>query len=176
MNNFQKIANCNIQPLIAALARQPELWNKNSIRTAHKGTVHSDVSDILLRYNEISENILDDLDNKDYPAFSFLPQARVLIFDLMRLVEGNRLGRVFITKLPNGCKILPHKDEGKSAEYYDRYHIILQNYQDSIFRCGNEIICPNAGDVIWFNNQIEHEVINNSIDDRISLIVDICSK
>jgi len=174
MNNFQKIANCNVQSLIAALARQPELWNQNPIRTTHQGTVHADASDILLRYNE--EPSIDAIDNIDYPAFALLPQARALVFDLMRLVEGNRLGRIFITKLPVGGKILPHKDEGKSPEYYDRYHIILQNYEGSIFRCGDETICPNAGDVIWFNNKIEHEVINESIDDRISLIIDICSK
>jgi hypothetical protein len=30
-----------------------------------------------------------------------------------------------------------------------------------------------TGEVWWFNNAIEHEVVNNSADDRIHLIVDI---
>ncbi len=179
MINFRSIGQCNIQPLVAALARQPELWNQERIRTSHEGTVHADADDILLRYNDTQEDvsvILDDLHNDDRPAFTLLPQARPLVFDLMRLVEGNQLGRVFITKLPKGGKILPHKDEGESAEFYDRYHIILQNYEGSIFKCGDEVICPNAGEVIWFNNNVEHEVINDSIDDRLSLIIDIRSK
>ncbi len=176
MYNFQKIAFCNVQPLVAAIARQPNLWKK-SIRNKHQGTVHEDGQDIILRYNVIenNENILNDLDNFNYPEFLELPQVRPLIYDLMRIVEGNRLGRVFITKIPPQGKILPHVDEGASAEYYDRYHIFLKNYEGSIFRCGNEIICPSAGDVYWFNNQIEHEVINNSCDDRLSLIIDIKS-
>ncbi len=176
MKHFQKLGVCNVQPLLAALARQPELWNKNPIRTSHQGTVHADASDILLRYNEEGTESIDNIDNIDYPAFTLLPQARSLVFDLMRLVEGNRLGRVFITKLSPDGKILPHKDEGRSPEYYDRYHIILQNYLGSDFRAEDEVVCMNAGEVYWFNNKVEHEVINDSIDDRISLIVDICSK
>jgi len=178
MRFFQKIAQCNVQSLIAALARQPELWNQNQLRTTHEGTVHADASDIWLRYNDLASttSLINDLDNIDYPAFASLPQARALVFDLMRLVEGNRLGRVFITKLPIGGKILPHKDEGKSPEFYDRYHIFLQNYEDAIFKCGDEMICPNAGDVYWFQNKETHEVINDSINDRLTLIVDIRSK
>jgi hypothetical protein len=178
MKYFQKIGQCNVQPLIAALARQPELWDQNPIRTTHQGTVHADASDILLRYNDPNSEVatIDNIDNVDFPAFALLPQARALVFDLMRLVEGNRLGRVFITKLPSTGRILPHKDEGKSPEYYDRYHIILQNYLGSEFRTGDETVCMNGGDVYWFNNKIEHEVFNDSIDDRISLIVDIRSK
>lgn len=178
MKYFQKIGQCNVQPLVAALARQPELWNQNPIRTTHQGTVHADASDILLRYNDLNSEVstIDNIDNIDYPAFALLPQARALVFDLMRLVEGNRLGRVFITKLPSSGRILPHKDEGKSPEHYDRYHIILQNYLGSDFRVEDEVVCMNAGDVYWFNNKVEHEIINESIDDRISLIVDIRSK
>lgn len=178
MKHFQKVGQCNVQPLVAALARQPELWNVNNLRTTHEGTVHGDASDIWLRYNDVGSATptIDDLDNINYPAFALLPQARDLIFDLMRLVEGNKLGRVFITRLPSGGRILPHKDEGKSPEYYDRYHIALQNYLGSDFRAEEEVVCMNAGEVYWFNNQVEHEVINESIDDRITLIIDIRSK
>lgn len=178
MKHFQKVAQCNVQPLMAALARQPELWNQNDLRTTHEGTVHADASDIWLRYNDLESKTptIDDIDNINYSAFALLPQARDLIFDLMRLVEGNKLGRVFITKLPSGGRITPHKDEGKSPEHYDRYHIILKNYLDSEFRAEDEVVCMSAGDVYWFNNKVEHEVVNDSVDDRISLIVDIRSK
>ena len=88
MKHFQKVAQCNVQPLMAALARQPELWNQNNLRTTHEGTVHADVSDIWLRYNDLESNIptIDDIDNINSPAFSLLPQTRDLIFALMRLV------------------------------------------------------------------------------------------
>lgn len=175
MRNFFKIGEINPKPLLLSILKQPNLWDSNTIRTSHKGSAHKDASDILIRFNDLEKsiNILNDLDNIYYPAFALLPQIRPLIFDLMRFVEGERLGRVVITRLPVGGRILPHKDEGKSAEYYKRYHIFLQNYEGAEFRCGNEIICPNAGDIYWFNNLIEHEIVNNSIDDRITLIIDI---
>lgn len=180
MKHFYRVAQgMDVKPLMAAIARQPELWNANKLRTAHEGTAHADASDIWLRYNKCAGSVLevfDDLENIDYPPFALLTQARALVFDLLRYVEGKRLGRVFITKLPIGGKILPHKDEGKSPEYYDRYHIILQNYEGSVFRCGDEKICMSAGDIYWFDNQVEHEVINDSLDDRLTLIVDIRSK
>jgi len=30
-----------------------------------------------------------------------------------------------------------------------------------------------TGDVFWFNNKLEHEVVNNSAFDRLSMVVDI---
>lgn len=162
---------------MAALMRQPELWNQNTLRTEHVGTAHCEADDIWLRFNdisnEISEYIIDNHESIDYPAYDKLPQAHSLIFDLMSVVRGKRLGRVLITKLTPGKKIYPHVDGGSHAAYYERYHIILQNQSGSIFRCGNEVITMNTGDVWWFNNAIEHEVINNSADDRLTLIVDI---
>lgn len=184
MRYFHKIAqNINVAPLVAAIARQPELWNANKIRTSYAGSSHNQASDILLRFNDLEKykegdysNILDDLDYIDYPALSKLPQARPLIFDLMRFVEGNRLGKIVITKLLPGNKISPHIDEGLSAEYYDRYHITLTNSIGSLFRAGDEFVNMKPGDIYLFNNKIEHEVINDSSEDRISLIIDIRSK
>lgn len=181
MRYFHKIASeMNVAPLLAAIARQPELWNTNRVRTSHYNSAHSEASDIILRFNNTENKeyleVLNDLEAIDYPAFDKLPQVRPLIFDLMRFVEGNRLGRVVITKLVPGAKIKPHCDEGLSSEYYDRYHITLQNEEDSIFRAGDESVYMTPGDIYLFNNRVEHEVTNNSGEDRISLIIDIRSK
>ncbi len=164
---------------MAAIMRQPELWNQNELRTKYLESPHREASDIWLRFNDVSQylegeysGLLDDHESIDY-ALDKLPQARPLIFDLMRVVEGKRLGRALITKLTPGKKIYPHVDGGDHASYYERYHIILQNQPGSIFRCGSEVITMATGDVWWFNNAIEHEVINNSADDRLTLIVDI---
>lgn len=178
MQNFLRIhSNANVMPLMAAIIRQPELWNQNKLRTTYEGTVHAEADDIWLRFNDVNNasanEIMDGHESIDYPAFASLPQARPLVFDLMRIVEGKRLGRVLITKLTPGKKIYPHEDSGDHASYYERYHIILQNSPGSVFRCGDEVICMKTGDVYWFNNAIEHEVINNSSDDRVTMIVDI---
>lgn len=182
MRNFLKIAEgIDFMPILHAVQRHPELWNEEKLRTTHPGTPHSEVDDILLRFNDLepyrknadAASILDEHESIFYPAWHKLPQVRPIIFDLMRRVEGIRLGRVLITRLAPGKAITPHVDGGSHAEYFDRYHVILQNNPGSMFRAGNEQVCMRPGEVWWFDNAQEHEVINNSIDDRLTMIIDV---
>jgi hypothetical protein len=178
MRNFLKLAEgLDVMPLIHAIQRQPELWNQNELRRTHLGSAHAQVDDIWLRFNEVKQDkveaVIDEHESVFYPAWFKLPQAHIMIFDLMRRVEGIRLGRVLITRLAPGKTITPHVDGGTHAEYYERYHIILQNHPGSIFRAGDEALCMKAGDCWWFDNGKEHEVINNSADDRLTLIIDV---
>lgn len=179
MRNFLLLAQgVDVMPLLLAIQRQPELWDQNTLRTKHPDSPHTQVSDIWLRFNELppegeESRVVDDCETVWYPAIHALPQARSLIFQLMTRVEGERLGRCMITRLAPGKCITPHPDRGAPAEYYDRYHIVLQSRPGSIFRCGGETVHMKAGEAWWFDNSVEHEVINNSDDDRIHLIVDI---
>ena len=91
----------------------------------------------------------------------------------MQRVDGERLGRVIITKLPPGKTITPHVASGAHAEYYTRHQIMLSNSPGSMFHCGDESVFMQTGEVWWFNNAVTHSVVNNSSDDRIALIVDI---
>jgi len=180
LRNFHRIySGLNVIPLVHAVMRQPELWDQNTVRTTHQGSAHAQASDILLRYNVIPENpedlalVIQDLENIDYPAMKVLPQVRPILYDIMRLVEGERLGRVVITRLPPGGRITPHVDGGAPATYYDRYQVALQSGPGAVFRAGAEQVQMATGDVWWFDNTKEHEVINNSADDRLALILDI---
>lgn len=178
MRNFQCIAvNVDTVPLLNAIMRDPALWNQHTLRTVHPNTAHGEVDDIWLRFNDIEESALekvaDDTECINYPAWWALPQARAIIFDLMRRVEGERLGRVLVTRLAPGCKITPHTDGGAPATYYERFHIVLNAAPGCVFRAGDEVVQMAAGQVWWFDNTQEHEVINNGTDDRIHLIVDI---
>lgn len=184
MRNFLKIAsNVPVMPLLHAVQRQPELWNQYNLRTHYPNSPHLAADDIWLRFNDQKlwetdpEQVMKDPECVNYPAWYSLPQAHNIVFDLLRTVEGTRLGRVLITRLAPGAKIDPHADGGDYAAYYDRYHIILQNQPGANFRAGQDIICPHAGEAYWFNRLSEHEVTNHSNDDRITLIVDIrCNK
>jgi len=184
MRNFLKLAhNINIVPLLHAVQRQPELWNQNRLRTTHEQSPHTQVDDIWLRFNdlkpyegkELSEYapVMDEHESICYPAWFKLPEAQGIIFDLMRLVQGTRLGRVLITRLAPGKRIAPHVDGGTHAAYYERYHCILKNAPGSNFRAGGEVLCMQPGELYWFDNSQEHEVVNQSMDDRITLIIDI---
>lgn len=176
MDNFFRLAKgVNVAPLLVAISRQPELWDQNTLRTKHPKTAHGDVSDIWLMFNDTDGDVANDIIVKPYPAFKELPQARLLIFDLMRLVEGVTLGRVIVTKLPPGKKITPHVDGGAPATYFTRYQIALQSLPGALFTIGDETVNFESGEVWLIDNKKEHSVVNNSRDDRIVMIVDIRS-
>lgn len=178
MKHFLKIAEgVDVMPLLHAVSVQPDLWSENRMRqTFAPDSPHVDVEDIWLRFSELDEpaGVGDDLETVDYPAFARLPMARPIVFDLARRVEAERIGRVMITKLAPGKRILPHADVlGAYASYYSRYHVPLQGLPGSLFRAGDEQVCMRTGEVWWFDASAPHEVINNSADDRLHLIVDL---
>lgn len=175
MKHFQFVGRVDPFPLLHAITLRPELWNQDTLRTEHEGTAHAEVDDIWLWFNRTDEPkpVVDDKDCIPYPAWEKLSAARTLVFDLMRRVEGVRLGRVIITRLPAGKRIARHVDGGAPADYYSRYQIALQSLPGCLFSAGDETITFDAGDVWYFDNKQEHEVVNNSADDRIVMIVDI---
>lgn len=177
MKNFLKVAEgMDVMPTLAALAMHPHLWNQNTLRTTHPGTAHAQADDIWLRFNEIvgdGASVIDDVACINYPAMRELPQARPLIFFLLARMEGEQLGRCLITRLKPGAVIAPHCDQGAPATFYDRFHIMLQCKPGVTFRAGDERVQMKSGEIWWFDNTVEHEVINHSDDDRISLIVDM---
>ncbi len=190
MRFFQKIADVDPLPLLHSIMRQPQLWNKDRTRTSHPQSAHRVVDDILLRYNEYNEgdDFLDrvcaELEATNRPEFGLLPAAHPIVLGLMSRVCGERLGRVFISRMAPGVVIPNHTDRIPPAEaafpnrvppavYYSRYQIALKASPGVIFRAGDETVFMAPGEVWWFDNCVEHEVINNSADDRISMVVDI---
>ncbi len=182
MKYFQQLdSNVDVELLKQQLELNQQLWNQHDLRTTYPESAHKEAHDIWLRFNDFSGytqieeyyKAFDDVECIDYPALFELPAAIPLIFNLMHRVQGRRLGRVIITMIEPGKRIYPHIDEGAYADYYDRFHIILQNGEGSIFKCGNEEVNMKVGDVYWFDTSAQHEVINNSLEERLSLIVDI---
>lgn len=182
MKYFYQVAEgVDVAPILHCIAVRPELWNQETVRTAHAGSAHKAVDDILLRFNDLeaykssgdAASIMDGLETINFPPMFRLPQVRPVIFDLMRKVEGERLGRVIITRLLRGSQITKHIDQGAYAAYYSRYHLMLQNSPGSVFMCGDETCYMAPGTVWWFDTSVEHGVVNNSTIERITLIVDI---
>jgi hypothetical protein len=179
MRHFTPIAgNVDTVPLMNALANHPELWNEHRLRTTFEGTPHGEVDDIWLRFNaDLGQEVAkfaDDLEAVWYPAADALRPAREIVANVMGRLWGERLGRVLITRLAPGKRILPHRDViGKYASYYSRYHVSLCGHPGSLFRAADETVTMRTGEVWRFDASAEHEVINNSADDRINLLIDI---
>jgi hypothetical protein len=177
VKHFHRLAEgVDTSPLLNAIAARPKLWGANALRQEFDNSPHQDVEDIWLRFNDAAseESCGDDLEAVAYPAWHALPQARGIIFNLMRHVEAERLGRVMITKLAPGKQILPHADVlGAYAHYYTRYHVVLRGLPGVLFHCGDETVNMRTGEIWWFNAHETHAIVNNSADDRIHLLIDV---
>lgn len=189
MKNFYKlVGNIDIVPLMVAINANPQLWNQNTLRTQTLGTPHREIDDIWLRMNDLNKcaqavesgAYFDHRESINYPAMAQLPQARTIIMALMNTVQGERIGRCMISRMAPGKRIYPHKDIGDdltvyydNEPYYSRFHVVLQGLPGSIFIAGDEQVTMRTGEVWWFDGTQEHEVINNSVDDRIHLVCDI---
>lgn len=185
MKNFLRIAEgVDVMPLLLAVSRRPELWKEDTYLRDYPQGPFAQIESIMLRFPEKSvketqaeiEAFIkthDQHESIDYPPYKLLSEARPIIGQLMARVSGERLGRCMINKISPGGRIYPHADTPSHCEYYSRFHVVMQAGPGCNFRCGDETVNMAIGEVWWFNNSIEHEVVNNGADDRIHLIVDI---
>lgn len=195
MKNFLKLAGgVDVLPLLLAIQRRPDLWQEDSFLRNYPQGPFGEVETIFLRFPKrvvfededkdeqerkvslYKQNMLagyDQHESIDYPAYGRLPEARPIVMSLMARVGGERLGRVMINKVNPGGRIYPHADTPEHANYYSRFHVVLQAAPGSDFRCEDEHVHMAQGDIWWFNNKLEHEVVNNSGVERIHMIVDI---
>lgn len=185
MRNFLKLGQgTDVVPLLAAIARKPELWTADTYLRDYPQGPFGEVDSIILRFpvksvKETEAEVADHLskydqhESVDHPAYAQLPEARPLIMGLMSYVGGTRLGRVMINRIRPGGHIFPHADTPAHAEYWSRHHICLQAEPGVVFRCEDENVFMRAGETWYFNNALEHSVSNNSVTDRISMVVDI---
>lgn len=175
MRHFQKIAEgIDFVPIMTALSVNSDLWNENDLRTTHPQSPHSETDDIWLWFNDVSDpiGVMDDCDVVPYRGWDVLP-ARDMVLDIMRRVSGTRLGRVIISRLRPGASIAPHVDHGAPATYYSRFHVALQCLPGALNISGGESVQYRPGEVWWFNNKVEHSIVNNSADDRIVMVMDV---
>lgn len=178
MQHFRKILDTiEVQPLLHQVAEHPELWGADNAWTANKpaGTAIEDVSTIVLRYNKTPAGMPSGM-GWNRPAFGVLSAAQKIIFDLMRVIPSEHLGKVLITKLPPGGVIDWHIDQWPPGIplYWHRFQIPLHVREQVIFQVEEEELFMQPGTAWWFNNQRNHRVVNNSDEDRISMLCDIC--
>lgn len=189
MRNFHRIAEgMNVTPLLNALYRKPDLWKADDFLRGFKQGPFGETDTIYLRfqdkvkvttqrqYDRYIQNKLAGHDLHECPwrsEINELPEARAHIMGLVTALGATRLGRCMINRIKPGGRIFPHADSPWHAQYWDRYHIVIQSEPGNVFRCGDESLWMRPGEIWWFQNAIEHEVTNNSADDRIHLIVDL---
>lgn len=179
MKFFQKICDIDVTDLLSQIDAHPELWGEFGWRKNIPHGPHGQMTDIWVRYNDIKNlgpKFNDEHDPVWYPAYDALPALKQIIYPLMAMVEGERLGGVLITRIPPGRGIAPHIDKSWHVDYYDKFYVQLKSRPGAIFCCGDDRLNPKPGEVWRFDNRKLHWVNNNSDDDRMTLIVCIRTK
>jgi len=178
MRQHSKIASgLDMSAVIAEIAANDDLFGERPERATAPGSPHADMTDIWVRYGDVSEMVktgdFSGLSREhDSIWLKDLPAVKRLCFDLMSMVDGERLGGVLITKLPPGGRIAPHADTvAWHAGYYSKYFVPVQNQPGAVFGFEDGTIDPEIGDVWQFDNQRTHWVENDSKADRIAMIV-----
>lgn len=181
---MHKIASgLDVSGLVSEIHRQPWLWNEFRDRTESPDSPHHGLDDIWVRYNAL-RNLSGEgglaafnaeHDAEWYPSYFALPSVRQIVFRVMSLVDGERLGGVLITRIQAGKSCKPHTDQGWHASYYDKYAVQLESAPGQAFCFKGERLEASPGDVYWFDNLKEHWVENPTTQDRMTLIVCIRS-
>ena len=177
MDSFHRVSGgMDITPALSEIGENSHLFGEFNARKESPGSPHAEMDDIWLRYGDISAMIESGdyskiADEHDSIWLKDLPAAKRLCFDVMALVDGERLGGVLITRLPPGGKITPHVDGGWHAQYYNKFYVPLKNEEGSVFgfECGDIEAVP--GEVWEFNNSHKHWVNNDSDCERIAMII-----
>lgn len=78
--------------------------------------------------------------------------------------------------LKAGKYIAPHVDLGQSLTYNQRIHLPIISNSQNFFTVNKELKCLEVGNIYEIDNTGEHSVYNNSVIDRIHLIMDYKKK
>lgn len=180
-SRFLRVADgIDVSGVLRELEQNPDLWGEINWRK-RPGSPHTGMTDIWVRLERLADmekhGARTEHDSVWYRAYDALPSLKPIIYDLMRLVQGERIGTILITRIPPGSKIDPHLDIGWHVDYYDKFYVSLQSAPGAKFIChqpgGDEILEPKVGECWRFDNRILHSVVNESNQDRVTLIVSI---
>lgn len=160
----------DVSNILAALRRNPQLWNEHPARTESPDSPHHGLDDIWVRFGS------DEDAKTGRPHFpQWYESADVLgikpfLRDLMHSVGGDILGGVLITRIPRGETCKPHQDRGWHALFYEKFAVQIAAAPGQRFCFEGEAVETAPGDLFWFNNQHMHWVENPTPYERITLI------
>lgn len=174
MNNFKLVdSGIDTTDLLAALDKNPKLWNTLDYRKRGDTSAHYLVNDIIVRFDDPA-HYTAGVHCINYKYYDLLSPA---LDDMINLVkdrlQATKIGRVVVTKINPGRKVLPHVDTEVSVKMYKRYHVCLYGAEGNMFSSGDETVTMRTGELWWFENKITHSCENTGSEDRVHLIFDV---
>jgi hypothetical protein len=182
MKHFKRIrAGIDVAPFLDEIEAHPELWELDASRQENK-PAQRETQAICLRAQG-GKAILDS-EARQYKPIGYrglptslspnFPLAEAFIEQLASSMKG-AMGRAVITRLRPRGRIHPHIDDRLYWLLRDRYHLVIKSPAGSLFWAGGEEMRMGQGELWWFDHTVEHEVFNDTDEERIHLIVDLLS-
>lgn len=171
----------DVMPALSLLIQpDSDVWDRHKLRTEQY--VHSDVSDIWVRFHPWEEDLSLEQFNEPhesvwYPIAWEMPELMDLALAVWRKAVTERqksmkLGGVLITQIPPGGRVQEHVDHGWHARNYDVKHALqIMGHEDQAFCFKGHRLSAQCGEAYEFDNSQSHWVENNSIFPRITMIV-----
>ena len=177
MTHFTRIREgVDIEPILAELAAQPELWLADTSRQ-RKVRCQRNTRNIFLRSARKplppgAKNANDVHESRRARAAAKFP--RTLAFCEEVADEwGATLGRATLVALLPRSKVFPHVDLGAYYRIRDRLHLVLRSPEGSPLTAEEETVVMREGDLWVFNNKVRHWAVNPSERPRVHLIFDV---
>ncbi|UOF80163.1 aspartyl/asparaginyl beta-hydroxylase [Caudoviricetes sp.] len=170
MDFMQLPVQFDVKPIQEYCEANPQLFDLNPGRRLAKNSPHAQMTDMWIRYAPDKVGTTEH-ESVWYDEYKEVPLVKQICDILMVAVNGVKLGGVLITKLPPGKQILPHRDSSWHSQEYDKFYIPITRPEDSSYNFKSGTILGSPGDTFWFDNFWTHWVLNNSKQDRLSMIV-----
>jgi quercetin dioxygenase-like cupin family protein len=189
-NFIQLLSGRNFVPVLQQVLANKDLFDLDTTRQNFKNSPQRDTRAIICRmtYEQLPENAeemsedelmmfrvrhaMTELQAQDTEAYYHLPLVYEEVMTLAAAMNAEQIGRVVVTELKAGGRVLPHEDFGPYHDYYDRLHLVIGG-EGCHFTCGKEVVKMLPGDMWMFNNREVHEVHNDSAVARYHIVVDM---
>ena len=170
---FKYIKNYSIDKIKEEILKLDKEWFDDNSRQIALPAVHKETNSFFLaEFNaEWIPNTKYEIDFRytNYPIWNLV---KPIIDDLEKIYDG-KIGKVVFPKLKAGNRVYKHKDTTEYLNVIHRNHIPIITNKDVLFYVDDGALNMFEGECWEVNNLKFHEIINNSNQDRIHLIIDI---
>jgi len=171
MSNIKTISETvDVSKIVDELNMHPEHWLVDTRRQLFLSVqMHTETINLVVGY-ETNPKITDIRNSHSYrpgPLYEYYPET----IKMLKTFFPVGLSRIAIVKLKSSKLVLPHIDLGTYYKVRDRYHLVISG--SYLYQVEEESKQVTAGTLFWFDNKKVHSALNNSSEDRISVIFDV---
>jgi hypothetical protein len=171
--NFKLIKHYDVAELVDIVSKFNTEWKLDTSRQSQKNGAHQNTNTYYVKSFSTSWMEGDKL--TVFPLANNVQVLKIVnkICDDLEKIHNGKCAIAMIVKLLPDSDIDPHQDDTEYLGLTRRHHIPLQTNSNVFFHVGSEKINMKVGECWEINNSKVHFVENNSIEDRVHLIIDI---